>query len=81
MQRVNTKNDWFDEECEEATREKNQAYLTMQQGRRIRAMAERYRELRRREKRIHKERKREHKNKKFEELESLQNQHKARKFY
>lgn len=81
MQRVDTKNGWFDEECEEATREKNQAYLTMQQGRRIRAMAERYRELRRREKRIHKERKRKHKNKKFEELESLQNQHKARKFY
>lgn len=81
MQRVDTKNDWFDKEFEKTTREKNQAYLTMQQGRRIRAMAERYRELRRIEKRIHKERKREHKNKKFEELESLQNQHKARKFY
>lgn len=45
MQRVDTKNDSFDEECEKATREKNQAYLAMQQGRRIRAMAERYREV------------------------------------
>lgn len=34
-QRNDDNDDWFDEECREITRRKNQAYLIMQQGRRM----------------------------------------------
>lgn len=71
-----TKN-WF-EECEEATRRKNQAYLKVQQGRRTRNLMEKYRELRRIEKRIRKAKKREYDNKIFKELEHLHSKHETK---
>lgn len=81
MQWAGVKNDWFDEECEEVTQKKNQVYLAMQQGRRTRAMAERLQGVEKERKANAQRKKKEHDNKKLKELESLQNQHEARKFY
>jgi len=53
------KNEWFDEDCKRATKEKNEAYLIMQQQYGTRNKVLRYQEIRREEKKIHKKRKRE----------------------
>ncbi|KAG8173783.1 hypothetical protein JTE90_011588 [Oedothorax gibbosus] len=51
---------WFDEECSDITKKKNEAYKTMIQKHYTRAAEERYKELRREEKRTHKKKKREY---------------------
>ena len=43
------RNEWFDEECERATKEKNEAYLIMQQQHGTRNKVLRYQEKRREE--------------------------------
>jgi len=53
------RNEWFDEDCERATKEKNEAYLIMQQQYGTRNKVLRYQEKRREEKKIHKKRKQE----------------------
>jgi hypothetical protein len=47
---------WFDQECEKASREKNEAYLLMQQKRGVRSAVLKYREKRRIEKKVHRKR-------------------------
>ena len=62
------RNEWFDEDCERATKEKNGAYLIMQQQYGTWNKVLRYQEKRREEKKIHKKRKREWEKKQLEEL-------------
>jgi len=50
------RNEWFDKDCERATKEKNEAYLIMQQQRGTRNKVLRYQEKRREEKKTHKKR-------------------------
>jgi len=51
------RNEWFDKDCERATKEKNEAYLIMQQQHATHNKVLRYQEKRREEKKIHKKRK------------------------
>ncbi|PSN37452.1 hypothetical protein C0J52_11693 [Blattella germanica] len=51
------RNNWYDDECEEATREKNKAYREMLQKHCTRRLEEIYKEKRRQEKKIHKRKK------------------------
>jgi len=51
------RNEWFDKDCERATKEKNEAYLIMQQQHGTRNKVLRYQEKKREEKKIHKKRK------------------------
>ena len=74
------RNEWFDEECERATKEKNEAYLIMQQHGTWNKVL-RYQEKRREEKKIHKKRKREWEKKQLEELQDLYCTREARKLY
>jgi hypothetical protein len=70
--------EWFDKGCERTTKEKNGAYLIMQQhGNRNKVV--RYHEKRREE--IHKKRKGEWEKKQLEELQDLYCTREARKFY
>jgi predicted methyltransferase len=55
-ERVKRKN-WFDEECEQVTNLKIQAYKRMQQKNYTRGVVEEYCEARREEKRVHKKKK------------------------
>ena len=76
------RNEWFDEECERATKEKNEAHIIMQQqqhGTQNKVL--RYQEKRREEKKIHKKRKREWEKKQLEELHDLYCTREARKLY
>ena len=72
---------WFDEECSEITKKKNEAYKTMIQKHYTRAAEERYKELRREEKRTHKKKKREYMEDLYRDIEHLKTQKEARKFY
>ncbi|XP_072398042.1 uncharacterized protein [Diabrotica undecimpunctata] len=74
------RNNWFDEECQRVTKEKNDAYLKMI-NRRTRSNVEEYRIKRREEKQKHKQKKRQQINKEFEEMENLNREHEYRKFY
>jgi hypothetical protein len=74
------RNEWFDKECERATKEKNEAYLIMQQQHGTRNKVLRYQEKRREEKKIHNKRKREWEKKQLEELQDLYGTREARKF-
>jgi hypothetical protein len=56
MEGVQYKN-WFDEECEQVTNQKIQAYKRMQQKNHTRGAVEEYCEVRREEKRVHKKKK------------------------
>ena len=51
------RNEWFDKDCERATKEKNEACLLMQQQHGARNKVLRYQEKRKEEKKIHKNRK------------------------
>jgi hypothetical protein len=53
------RNEWFDKDCKMVTKEKNEAYLIMQQQRGTRYKVPRYQEKRKDGKKIHKKRKRE----------------------
>jgi len=46
--------DWYDTECQEATKAKNEAYVYIQQRNHTRASTDKYREARRKEKQLHK---------------------------
>jgi len=75
------RNKWFDKDCERATKDKNEAYLIMQQRHGTRNKVLRYQEKRREEKKIHKKRKREWEKKQIEELQDLYCTREARKIY
>ena len=74
-------NDWFDEECQEATEEKNKAYVSMQQRGYTRASTDKYQEARRKEKQVHKRKKKQYENNQIEKLEELGQQNQIRQFY
>jgi hypothetical protein len=59
MERVKYKN-WFDEECEQVTNQKNQVHKRMQRKNHTRGVVEEYREARREDKRVHKKIKRDY---------------------
>jgi hypothetical protein len=52
------KENWFDEECQEATEKKNLVYRQLLQRAVTRAQEEEYKKLKRNEKRVHKRKKR-----------------------
>ncbi|PSN32704.1 hypothetical protein C0J52_24853, partial [Blattella germanica] len=58
IQRKERVKEWFDEECEQITKEKNEAYLCMLQGSCTRGSTEEYKKRRREEKKIHRRKKR-----------------------
>jgi endonuclease/exonuclease/phosphatase family metal-dependent hydrolase len=72
--------DWFDEECKQVTKNKNEAYRLKLQ-RKTRAADEEYKRLRRLEKSVHKRKKRESEKKKLEILEQTRRSNDVRKFY
>jgi hypothetical protein len=71
---------WFDEECQEITRKKNEIYKQIQQ-RRTRAREEEYEHLRRAEKRVHQRKKRVFYNEEMKELESAGREKAVRLLY
>lgn len=73
-------NDWFDEECERVTTQKNITYKKMIQ-RRTRANVAEYKNARKREKRTHRTKKREHENRQIESLENLRETNETKSFY
>ncbi|XP_054719192.1 uncharacterized protein LOC129228537 [Uloborus diversus] len=73
-------NGWYDEECEELTNRKNQAYRVMIGRHSTRNSAELYKELGREEKRMHKKKKRIFMENKYGG-ENMETQREARKFY
>jgi hypothetical protein len=74
-------NDCFDEECQEATEEKNKAYVSMQQRGYTRASTDKYREARQKEKQVHKKKRKQYENNQIEKLEELGQQNQIRQFY
>uniref|UniRef100_A0A6P7G883 Uncharacterized protein LOC114336972 n=1 Tax=Diabrotica virgifera virgifera TaxID=50390 RepID=A0A6P7G883_DIAVI len=65
-----SRNDWFDAECEDITRRKNDAYKQMQQ-RKTREKQQKYKDLRREEKCIHRRKRKIYEKRILEELEAL----------
>ena len=64
-----TKNkDWFDEDCQEATRKKNEAYQRTLQKNCTRQLTEDYRNKRKEEKKIHRRKKRHYENERMKEF-------------
>jgi len=80
MERV-THKDWFDEECEQATISKNNAYKRMQQRNRTRKSTEEYRTARSEEKRVHNQKKKIFIERGLEELERLRGKNESKSFY
>jgi hypothetical protein len=80
-QAARKRNEWFDEDCERTTKEKNETYLIMQQKHGTRNKFLRYQEKGREVKVIHKKRKREWEKKQLEELQDLYCTREARKLY
>jgi hypothetical protein len=80
MEPVKYKN-WFDEECEQATNQKNQAYKRMQQKNHTPGAVEEHSEERREEKRVHKKKKKDYDKQELIELESLRNSYEIRAYY
>ncbi|KAJ4442747.1 hypothetical protein ANN_04338 [Periplaneta americana] len=74
-------NNWFDEECELMTMEKNKAYKKMLQKNHTRRAVEEYREARREEKKVHKKKKREFAQARLVELEQLRDMNETRAFF
>jgi hypothetical protein len=70
---------WFDKECQEATRKKNEVYREIQQ-RQTRARVKEYWHLRRAEKRIHQRKKRAFYNEEIKKLETARRE-KAADYY
>jgi hypothetical protein len=54
------RNGWFDEECAEATKNKNEAYFKMIQKHRTRGAEEGYNEMGRIQKKVHRKKKKEY---------------------
>jgi sorting nexin-29 len=75
------RNIWFDDECQQATNEKNAAYLKMQQRHHTRQAVHEYRELRKKEKKLHRKKKRVYLENQIKEAELLNSQNESRVFY
>lgn len=73
------RNDWFDDECSEVTKEKNVAYAKMQ-TQRTKVTVKKYQAKRRVEKRIHKSKKAYY-NKELQNIQKLNKENEYRKFY
>ncbi|CAK1591299.1 unnamed protein product [Parnassius mnemosyne] len=74
------RNDWFDDECQKITNEKNDAYRLMQQ-KYTRGRGEEYKKRRRREKHLHKRKKRSYEEQQLREIASSYTQKETRNFY
>jgi hypothetical protein len=75
------RNDWFDDECAEATSLKNNAYKNMLAKKNTRRSREEYQRRRYEEKKIHRRKKREAWKGLVEEIEEAGRQKETRKFY
>jgi hypothetical protein len=75
------RNGWFDEECAEATKNKNEAYFKMLQKHRTRGTEEGYEEMRRIEKRIHRKKKKGYYEEQIKQVEILHGQKESRRMY
>ena len=75
------RNQWYDQECRDATAIKNLAYRATLQSIVTRTVKERYRELRREERRLFKRKKREAEKRVCEEMEMHMDRNEARKFF
>lgn len=73
--------DWFDVECEKATKDKNEAYLCMLQRCSTRQSTEDYKNKRKIEKKIHKEKKRSFENELVREIEESRGKNECKRFY
>ena len=73
--------DWFDTECEQATKSKNLAYKRMQQRNHTRKAVEEYRTARKEEKRVHKRKKKIFIEHELKELERLRSDNESKSFY
>lgn len=75
------RNHWFDSDCAEVTKKKNELYQnTLQQGCTRQSM-DTYRETRKREKKLHRKKKREYLQKEIKEAEALRLKNESRLFY
>jgi hypothetical protein len=81
MQVIQKRGTWFDAQCEEVTKEKNEAYKKMQQKFGTRRAGGGDRERRIMEKRVHRRKKREWMKVEMERLELLNSQNDTRKLY
>jgi len=75
------RNQWYDEECREASATKDAAYRRTLQSGATRAKHDVYRAKRREEKRLFRRKKREQERREREEAENSRNRNEARKFY
>jgi hypothetical protein len=74
-------NDWFDEECEVASWEKNKAYLLMPQSVCTRQSTEEYNNKRREEQKVHRKKKINYENQRLRDIEESRNANESRKLY
>jgi hypothetical protein len=74
-------NDWSDEECEVASREKNKAYLLMLQRFGTRQSTEEFKNRRREEKKVHRKKKRNYENQWMKDIDESRNANESTKLY
>ncbi|CAG4965960.1 unnamed protein product [Colias eurytheme] len=77
---IRCRNNWFDDECQKVTNEKNEAYLSLQQAYTRRREAE-YKERRRKEKHLHKRKKKGYEVNQLEEIAKSYSRKDSRNFY
>jgi hypothetical protein len=75
------RSDWFDEECQVVTDEKNEAYKRMLQRSGTRGSTEEYRNKRREEKKVHRKKKCTYENQRINDIEGFRNKNETRRFY
>lgn len=76
------RNEWFDEECAEATNKKNEAYRNMIHKHYSRGSEELYKERRRQEReKMHRQKKKFYLEENFKEIENLNSQNETSRFY
>jgi alpha-galactosidase/6-phospho-beta-glucosidase family protein len=71
----------FDEECTDATENKNEVYCKMIQSRKTRGAEERYKEMRKMEKRIRRKKKKEYYDEQMKQVQKLHGQKESRRMY
>ncbi|XP_037930779.1 uncharacterized protein LOC119665622 [Teleopsis dalmanni] len=81
FQRPPRRNQWYDEECRQATAAKNAAYKRTLQSAATRTVHEQYREMRKVERCLFRRKKRDQERREREEIEVCRNRNDARKFY
>ena len=81
FERPSQRNQWYDEECREATAAKNAAYKKTLQSAATQEIVVNYREKRREERRLFRRRKRDREKREREEVEVHRCRNDARKFY